>query len=612
MSLIAELKRRNVFKVGAAYLVVAWLAVQAASIGFPAFEAPPWALRVFILVALLGFPVSVVLAWVFDSSRDGVAFDRPARGSKRVFAVAALLALLALGWYFYGQPSFRRGDPATPATAAAVPATPNQAPDEHSIAVLPFVNMSADPAQEYFSDGIAEELLDRLAQSADLRVAARTSAFQFKGKNLDIADIARQLKVANVLEGSVRRDGARIRVTAQLIAAASGFHLWSQTFERDAADVFKVQDEIAGAISTALEAKLVGRGAGGSNARPVDPAAYDDYLQGRHNAALRIGDNLRLAAEAFGRATARAPDFAPAYSGRAFALVIGLAWNAWLPAPEALAAARADIAKALQLDPGSAEAYMMRANIENIELHSNAALADFEHALKLAPGNVDVLNFSGDFFATIGALRRAEALKRQAMALDPLAFVHPMNLAMILNCQARYAEAVSMGERSIALQSNGFAFEQLQYSGLVIGEHEAAGRALEKACADFGADDSECQIDRALQLAMTGRKDEARNIADRAADQPSPVWGGYPPFSTTAAVYAHALGDYARAAVSVRASFGVIAWSPTLPLLASPGGPRLPEELSRGPQWLDAWNDPRAAELMALYRANIAAFRRGE
>jgi adenylate cyclase len=167
----AELKRRKVFKVGAAYLIVAWLAVQAASIGFPAFEAPPWALRVFILIALLGFPISVVMAWVFDVTPAGVKLDAGASGSKGLFAAAVLLIALALGWYFYGQPSFRKGDVATPTVA-----------DPNSIAVLPFANMSGKTEEDYFSDGMTEELLNVLAKVPQLKVVARTSVFQFKDK----------------------------------------------------------------------------------------------------------------------------------------------------------------------------------------------------------------------------------------------------------------------------------------------------------------------------------------------------------------------------------------------------------------------------------------------
>src|SRR5688572_8339349 len=193
MSVIAELSRRKVFKVGAAYLVVAWLAVQAVSIGFPAFDAPPWALRVFILVAMLGFPAVLVMTWAFEVTPQGVKADTAAPGTKRVVASALGLIALALAWYFYGQPAIRRETaPAVPA-AATTPAIPTK-----SIAVLAFTDLSPKHDQEYFSDGIAEEILNALAQVKDLKVAGRSSSFHYKGRNEDIRTIGKALGVAHV------------------------------------------------------------------------------------------------------------------------------------------------------------------------------------------------------------------------------------------------------------------------------------------------------------------------------------------------------------------------------------------------------------------------------
>ena len=613
MSLIQELKRRNVIRVAGLYLVGAWLITQVAGTVLPMFGAPDWIGRSIVALLAIGFVPTLVFSWVYELTPEGFRrdVDVPVEQSighvtgRRIDRAIIVVLLLALAYFAVDKFVL------TPRREAAAPAA--AAPDAHSIAVLPFVNMSADPAQDYFSDGIAEELLNRLAQSDDLRVAARTSAFQFKGRNLDIGDIARRLRVANVLEGSVRRDGARIRVTAQLIAAASGFHLWSQTFEHDAADVFKVQDEIAAAISSALEAKLGARSAAAAHgARQIDPAAYDDYLQGRRHTALRVGDNLHLAVDDFARAIARAPDYAQAYSGRAFAMVVGLGWKPWLPAAAALAAADADVAQALRIDPESAEAFLVRGIGQSLRLRTNAALADFERALKLAPGNVDVLNFAGDFLETIGALRRAESLKRQAMALDPLAFVHPMNLNQILDDQGRYAEAAVMGERAMALNPNGIAAEQLFYAKLRVGDLDGARRALDRACAGYGEDESSCRLDRALMLARTGKPEEARAIVVEASRVPTPEWGGVLPHAQAAGVLAFGLGDFAGAATHVQASFAEVVWFPTLALSWSAGGAKLPEELSQDPQWLEAWGDPRAQEVMTLYRANVAAFRRGE
>src|SRR5204862_6472979 len=191
----AEWKRRKVFKIGAAYLVVAWLAVQAASIGFPAFDAPPWALRIFILIALLGFPIAVVMAWVFDITAEGVKLDADTSGSKLLFAAAAVLIVLALGWYFYGQPSFRKGDVTTPSVA-----------DRNSIAVLPFANISGKREEDYFSDGVAVALLHVLAKVPQRNVVARTSVCQFTHKGGAIREIGRKLGVTNIVKRTVPRD----------------------------------------------------------------------------------------------------------------------------------------------------------------------------------------------------------------------------------------------------------------------------------------------------------------------------------------------------------------------------------------------------------------------
>src|SRR5881296_2616828 len=295
-----ELKRRKVFKVGAAYLIVAWLAVQAASIGFPAFDAPPWALRIFILIALLGFPIAVVMAWVFDITREGVKLDSQASGSKGLFAVAALLIVLALFWYFYGQPSFRKGDVATPTTAG-----------HNSIAVLPFVNISGKPDEDYFSDGMTEELLNVLAKIPKLNVVARTSVFEFKGKGGDVREIGRKLGVSNIVEGSVRRDREQVRVTAQLVRVADGFHIWSETYDRKLERVFALQDEIAQRIGAALKLSL-GVATPVAARAPIDPEAYDEYLKGR--ALLRQRSDLPSAIAHFKAAVARAPEFATGWS----------------------------------------------------------------------------------------------------------------------------------------------------------------------------------------------------------------------------------------------------------------------------------------------------------
>ena len=599
MSLFDELKRRRVFKVAAAYVVVAWLAVQAASIGFPAFDAPPWTMRVFILVVALGFPLAVVLAWVFDITPEGVRLESAPVGNKRVYAAAGILAALAIAWYVAQRPASHTGEA-----------------DAHSIAVLPFVNMSNDPAQEFFSDGIAEELLNQLAQFPDLMVAARTSAFQFKGKNLDVADIGRKLNVAHVLEGSVRKDGTRLRITAQLIKSGTGFHMWSQTFERDASDVFKVQDEISTAIAKTLEAKLSGRAAEAATPKAVDPAAYDDYLLGRSLIARRVGDSVTLAIDAFGRAIARAPDYSPAYSGRAFALAIEPGWAATLPVDVAYSRSLTDAEEAMRLDAGNAEAYMVRGILRDAHFEQVAADADFERARALAPGSVDVLNFAGDNFEFSCNLRAAERLKRQAMVLDPLAFVHPMNLTDILSAQGRFREAIAIGEHGITLGNGLYTRYWLFWAYLRLAELDHARDAADAICAEVGPDSNRCLAVR-IGLHVANRNQPALTLAveklvANLAVKQAGGWANNPGPAEIASLFANYVGDMPRATAAVRDALRENDGWVVMPLLGGPHGARLPEEVSQDPQWVDVWNDPMLRETMAACRANLAAFRKGE
>ena len=601
MSLFDELKRRRVFKVAAAYVVVAWLAVQAASIGFPAFDAPPWAMRVFILVVALGFPLALVLAWAFEITPEGVRRESAPVGNKRVFTAAGILAVLAIGWYVVQRPSSHAGEA-----------------DARSIAVLPFVNMSNDPAQEFFSDGIAEELLNQLAQIPDLMVAARTSAFQFKGKNLDVADIGRKLNVAHVLEGSVRKDGTRLRITAQLIKSGTGFHMWSQTFERDASDVFKVQDEISTAIAKTLESKLSGRSAETAAAKTADPAAYSDYLLARSLLARRVGDSLPLAIAAFDRAIARAPEYSPARSGRAFALAIEPGWSATLSVDATFPKAMADAEEAMRLDPGNAEAHMVRGILRSVHQHQQlAADADFERALALAPGNVDILNFVGDNLEFTGKLRAAERLKRQAMALDPLAFVHPMNLTSILVAQGRFREAVEMGEHAITLGNGLYTRYELFWAHLRLAELDRARDVADAICGEIGTDASRCLAVRISLHAANGDRQAldlaARKLAANRAAKPPGGWASNPDASEIASMYANYVGDMPRATVALReALVNNYDWIATQTLLSGPNGARLPEEVSLDPDWLAVWDDPKVSEAMSVYRKNLATFRKGE
>jgi TolB-like protein/Tfp pilus assembly protein PilF len=443
--LMEELKRRKVLKIGGAYLVLAWLAVQVASIVFPTFDAPVWVLRVFILVLALGFPITVVMAWLFDSTPEGLRLDPAAQGNKRIMGAAAAVAALAVAWYFVGQPALRDAPPAR-AAAAAAPASPAapKGPPTRSIAVLPFVDMSQGKDQEYFSDGITEEILNELTHIEGLKVAGRTSSFHFKGRNDSLQAIGAALGVAHVLEGSVRKQGDRIRITAQLIKVDDGFHLWSQDYDRKLDDIFAVQDEISAAIASALKAKLPG---GDDAPARIDPAVYDDYLRARQLVADRSGSNLRKAIALFEKVSAREPEFDAAWSGRckALSLVNNYEGGAVGDLP---AQARSACARALELNPGNAEAKIMMAFVDAVYLWRwDDARQGVREATELAPNDAEVANFAGDVYRFFGD-PESFRWERHAVELDPLADFNHSDLGWVQLMHGMAGEALANGERA--------------------------------------------------------------------------------------------------------------------------------------------------------------------
>ena len=620
MRFIAELKRRNVIRMAGLYLVGAWLLVQVAGTVLPWFAVSASMLRGLVLVLAIGFVPALVFAWVFEMTPDGIKRDAEVDPAQSIAPQTArrmdrmIIAVLMLALVYFGVDKFmlapKREASEVSAATRLVRSQAQAASSDKSIAVLPFVDMSPQHDQEYFSDGIAEELLNRLAQIPELRVAARTSAFQFKGKNLDMADIGRQLNVANLLEGSVRKEGSRLRITAQLINSASGFHLWSQTFEGDASDVFKVQDQIAAAITDALKSRL---SSGHPAARPavaVDPRAYDDYLQGRAFTARRVGDNLRLAVAAFDRAIARDPSYSPAYSGRAFALSLSHIWSPQLmPDGEVVAQTRASAGKALKLDPDNVEAMISRGYVAMRHWDISGARFDFERAYALAPENVDVLNLYADFQSFTGNLREAERMKRKAMALDPLAFVHPRDLFWTLVEQSRMPEALAMAERSLSLGGPD-ARPQMIVALAALGQFERAEREFDTICPGKQAQSPPCMDLRVTLLVATRHAPEAKALFEKLVEANSAVrTPSY--FSSLAGAYANDFVDIAKATRNARLSLRGGNKDVLLPLRWGSQGLRLPEEISRDPEWLAIWDDPKLHDLMTAYRANIIAFRKG-
>lgn len=324
-SLFSELKRRNVFRVGIAYIVIAWLIVQVLDVMLPTFGAPDWVQKVLILIVGLGLPISLLFAWAYEMTPQGVMKTEDVNRSdsitsstgQRLNYVVIAVLIMALGFFIWERQQLVVDSGSSVSDTIQSVADKNL--DKRSIAVLPFVNMSSDPEQEWFADGLTEELLNSLARTADLLVAARTSSFKFKDSQDDIPTIAAALGVAHVLEGSVRRSGDRLRVTAQLIRAADGFHLWSQTYDRDPDDVIAVQEDLAIAIANALEtamdpAALAQMVSMGTSSVP----AYEAYLEGLSLITKwsQTGEESLIleARNAFGIALELDPDFSKAYA----------------------------------------------------------------------------------------------------------------------------------------------------------------------------------------------------------------------------------------------------------------------------------------------------------
>jgi adenylate cyclase len=379
-----ELKRRSVIKVAIVYGAVAWVVIQIADSTFSSLNLPDWAETFVIVIAGIGFPIALVLAWAFDLTPNGVIRT-----------------------------------PAENDSEAVVKAAPSDV-DDKSIAVLPFVNMSADQETEYFSDGVSEEILNVLVAIPELRVAARTSSFSFKGQNVDIRKIAGALNVANVLEGSVRKAGDQLRITAQLIEAESGYHLWSGTFDRKMENIFEVQDNIAQAISSALRLQLTGAADETPmiEARTSDLKAYDLYLRGRFEHEKRTPEGLKAAEKALEEAVALDPNFASAWGSLSWAYTEGaLGWDASQPPRQRIDKAEKAIDRALAIDPDQYSALMSQAIIDG-EFNHNWRKADegFKISIALQPDDARARQF---YAVQLGRQGRGdEAMEQARLAAD--------------------------------------------------------------------------------------------------------------------------------------------------------------------------------------------------
>ncbi|HTG76114.1 MAG TPA: tetratricopeptide repeat protein [Steroidobacteraceae bacterium] len=428
---LAELKRRKVIQTAVLYAVASWALLQVAALLLDMLEVPPWGLKLVFVLLLIGFPLALLLSWMHQVTPEGIRREAAAPEAPRRLPPAGAFSSHA----------------ADAPAAAMLPQEP--AADERSIAVLPFANLSEDKANEYFADGLSDELLNLLSRVAGLRVVARTSSFSFKGRTASAAEIARELKVTHLLEGSVRRSGSRVRITAQLIRASDSSHVWSQSFDRDLSDIFAVQDEIAAAVARGLELKLFGGPA--PKAQPTDPRAYALYLQGRHFFSLYSATGYAQAIPALEGALAIDPGFAPAW-GILGALYWGQANNSLIPYGEGARKARLASDKALALDPEQAEPMSLLGLLDVIE-HRDVArgLQRIQRALELEPHNQRVLSRAANVARQRGRTEEAIGYAEQALNADPLSPNAHAVLGLTYYYAGRLDDAEAMRRRLLAL-----------------------------------------------------------------------------------------------------------------------------------------------------------------
>jgi len=451
-----ELKRRNVYKVAAAYAVVAWLLMQVASQIFPFFEIPNWVVRLVVLLLILGFPVVLIIAWAFEVTPEGIqrteAADAAGQRSRGVVWIYIVLtgAALSVGLFFVGRYTAGNATPrhdASPARTEAATAIPQK-----SIAVLPLVNESGDPKDEYFSDGLSEELIAALAQISGLKVIGRSSSFRFKDGKEEPKTIGEKLGVSTLLEGTVRKQGDRVRIVAELVNAADGIALWTRTFDRELKDIFAVQEEIARAVAESLKVTLLGSNdRSAERAAPNSVEAHNAYLQGHFHFQRRNLEDFRKAVSYFDQAIRLDPDYALAYAERSEAWsfigdLTGQRATAW-------PTAKSDAEKAVAIAPALAEAHAALGWVRFfIDWKFAEGLSELKRAKELSPANPTANDLLARVIVYLGQVDEAERHARHAVELDPLSVTAQGNLGRVLFVAGKLDEADAVARKAAELQ----------------------------------------------------------------------------------------------------------------------------------------------------------------
>ncbi|HJW37726.1 MAG TPA: tetratricopeptide repeat protein [Candidatus Udaeobacter sp.] len=533
-SFFAELKRRNVYKVAVAYAVVGWLLVQVATQVFPFFEIPNWAVRLVVLVIVIGFPIALVVAWAFELTPEGIkrteaadAAGQRSRGGAWIYIVL-IGAAVSVGLFFVGRYTAGRATP-QPASeelrrgkqseaAATIP--------EKSIAVLPLVNESGDPKDEYFSDGLSEELIAALAQISGLKVIGRSSSFRFKDRKEEPKTIGEKLGVSTLLEGTVRKQGDRVRIVAELISAADGIEVWTRTFDRELKDIFAVQQEIATAVAASLKVTLLGTDERTTTKPATQNAeAHNAYLKGHFHFQRRNLEDYRKAVGYFDQAIRLDPDYALAYAERSEALTLlgdlsGQAKTEW---PKA----RSDAERAVAIASALAEAHAALGWVRFfVDWKFAEGLSELKRAKELSPANPTANDLLARVTVYLGRVDEAERQARHAVELDPLAYQSQNNLARILWLEGKLDEADAVARKATELQPTAASSHRWQTMVAVTRrdgetalreaklEPDEGYRRFELALAHYVRGDRKAADAALADLIATGRDQLAYQIAD--------------------------------------------------------------------------------------------------
>jgi TolB-like protein/Tfp pilus assembly protein PilF len=510
----AELKRRNVYKVAIAYAVVAWLLMQVASQIFPFFEIPNWAVRLVVLLLVIGFPVALILAWAFELTPEGVkrtetadAAQERSRGAVWIYIIA-IGAALSIALFVLGRYTVQR------ATNHSI----QQSVPEKSLAVLPFANLSGNPENAYFAAGIQDEIITRLAKIGELKVISCLSTQRFKSSPDDLPAIAKQLGVANVLQGSVQRSTDAVRVNVQLVKADTDTHLWADTFDRKLTDIFTVESEIAKTIAETLRARLSGSEERAISVRPTaNLEAHELYLKGRYVWNRRTAENLKKALNYFQQAAQKDPNYALAYAGIADTYAVMPAYSAGSP-QDCLPRAKTAAEKALELDDSLGEAH---ASLGFVLIHYfdiAASTKEFERAIELNPSYATAHHWYGRATLLLaGQFDHAIAEGKRAVELDPVSPINRADLGGVYTMLRRYDEAVQQLRSTLEIDPDFYWAHR--YLGLTLELKGETAEAIAEYQKAFELSDDPIMLAfLAHAEANAGRPNEARQILARLTE----------------------------------------------------------------------------------------------